>query len=204
MDWLVVVVVVAVLLAVGALVTGLVLRKRSRPVTGGAPVDPFADNDHHAVYGDPRALGAGDLVEIRGESHAVRGSLRFSEGGWTWSEHLLERSGGERVWLAVEEDPEMELTVWTEQPDLPDGLAPGPKTLVHQGEQYRSDGSGKAAYRSEATTGLTATGTVRYHDYTRGDGAQLSFESYGDAGWELSTGEELSAYDVRIYPAGPR
>ncbi|SDD95127.1 DUF4178 domain-containing protein [Actinokineospora iranica] len=204
MDGLVVVLIVVVAVAVGALVTAVVLRNKNKVSPKKAPVDPFADNDHHAVYGDPRALKAGDLVELRGESYAVRGSLRLDEGGWTWSEHLLEKADGERVWLSVEEDPNLVLVAWTEQSEGSDdstALEPGPKSLSYQGKQYRSDESGRAAYRSEATTGLTAEGTVRYHDYESGDGALLSFEAYGDAGWEVSTGVSLSTYDIRIYPA---
>lgn len=195
MDALVVVLVIVAAIAVGALVAGVVLRKRAKPAAR-TPEDPFADSDHHAVYGDPRSLKAGDLVELRGVSHVVRGSLRCDEGGWTWSEHLLETAAEDRVWLSVEEDPDLVIVAWTEA----DGdLSPGPKTLAFGGVQYRSDEKGSAAYRSEATTGLK-DGTVRYHDYEGPSGELLSFESYGDAGWEASTGERLSTYDVKVYP----
>lgn len=196
MDGLLVLLLVVVAAAIGAAVVGLWLRKR-KPVAAKAPVDPYADNDHHVIHGDPRKLKAGDLVELRGESYMVRGTLRLDEGGWSWSEHLLEQTNGERVWLSVEENPELELVAWTE---LDVDLAPGAKTLAHDGKQYRSDESGKAKFRSEATTGLNAEGVVRYHDYAAGD-SLLSFEAYGDADWEASAGAKLSIYDVRIYPA---
>ncbi|MEU4446950.1 DUF4178 domain-containing protein [Actinosynnema sp. NPDC050801] len=196
MDGLLVLLLVVVAAAVGAVAVGLWLRKR-KPVVAKAPVDPFADNDHHAIHGDPRRLKAGDLVDLRGESYVVRGTLRLDEGGWSWSEHLLEQTDGERVWLSVEEDPELELVAWTE---FDTALAPGPKTLAHDGKQYRSDESGEAKFRSEATTGLNAEGVVKYHDYTAGD-SLLSFEAYGEADWEATIGAKLSIYDVRIYPA---
>ncbi|WP_312880184.1 DUF4178 domain-containing protein [Actinokineospora xionganensis] len=196
MDGLVVLLLVVVAAAIGAVIMGLWLRKR-KPSVAKSPVDPYADNDHHAIHGDPRKLKAGDLVELRGESYMVRGTLRLDEGGWSWSEHLLEQTNGERVWLSVEEDPELELVAWTEV-DL--DLAPGAKTLSHEGRQYRSDESGKAKFRSEATTGLNPEGVVKYHDYAAGD-SLLSFEAYGEADWEASTGVKLSTYDVRIYPA---
>lgn len=201
MDGLILALIVVVAIALGALIAGIVLRGRRRAAAGPAPVDPFADNDHHALYGDPRALKAGDLVDLRGLPYSVRGSLRLSEGGWSWSEHLLEQADGERVWLSVEEDPDLVLVAWTEQGT---DLVPGPKALTFDGKRYRSEESGKARFRSEATTGLDAEGAVRYHDYEADDGALLSFESYGDAGWEASTGVALSTYDVRIYPAGDR
>jgi hypothetical protein len=195
-DGLLVLLLVVVAAAAGAVAVGLWLRKR-KPPTAQAPVDPYADNDHHAIHGDPRKLKAGDLVELRGESYLVRGTLRLDEGGWSWSEHMLEQTNGERVWLSVEEDPDLELIAWTES-DV--DLAPGAKTLAHGGKQYRSDESGKAKFRSEATTGLNAEGVVKYHDYTAGD-SLLSFEAYGEADWEASIGAKLSIYDVRIYPA---
>lgn len=197
MDGLVIVLLVVVVVAVGALIAGLVLRKRQqRPVAQQGPQDPFADSDHHAVYGDPRKLKAGDLVELRGVSYSVRGSLRCDEGGWTWSEHLLETATEERVWLSVEEDPDLILIAWTE---VETDLSPGPKRLTFNGVEYRSDESGSASYTTEATTGLKP-GTVRYHDYESGD-RLLSFESYGDAPWEAASGEKLSTYDVKIFPA---
>jgi hypothetical protein len=197
-DGLVIVLVVVVAAAAGALVAGLVLRKRHRrPPDRPTPKDPFADDDHHAVYGDPRALKAGDLVELRGVSYSVRGSLRCDEGGWTWSEHLLETAAEERVWLSVEEDPDLVLVAWTE---VDTELVPGPKELTHDGVAYRSDEKGTAVFRTEATTGLK-DGTVRYHDYSGPDRRRLSFEAYGDASWEASAGERLSTYDVKIFPA---
>lgn len=200
MDGLVIVLVVVVAAAIGALVAGLVLRKRQRAGQAAPkPKDPFADHDHHAVYGDPRALKAGDLVELRGVSYSVRGSLRCDEGGWTWSEHLLETAAEERVWLSVEEDPDLVMVAWTEADT---DLVPGPKTVTLDGVAFRSDEKGEAVFRTEATTGLK-DGTVRYHDYEGPDGALLSFESYGDAPWEAATGERLSTYDVKIFPVTP-
>ncbi|GAA4414217.1 DUF4178 domain-containing protein [Actinokineospora soli] len=197
MDGLTVVLVIVVAAAVGALIAGLVLRKRQQQPPPPSLKDPFADDDHHAVYGDPRSLKAGDLVELRGVSYSVRGSLRCDEGGWTWSEHLLETATEDRVWLSVEEDPDLVLIVWTEADT---DLQPGPKTLTLDGATYRSDESGTATVRTEATTGLK-DGTVRYHDYEGPDDTYLSFESYGDAPWEASTGALLSTYDVKIFPA---
>ncbi|MGW5050470.1 DUF4178 domain-containing protein [Actinokineospora sp. NPDC004072] len=197
MDALGIVLLIVVAAAVGALIAGLVLRKRQQqPAQPPPPKDPFADDDHHAVYGDPRRLRAGDLVELRGVPYSVRGSLRCDEGGWTWSEHLLETAAEERVWLSVEEDPDLVLVAWTE---VDTDLQPGPRKIAFDGREYTSDEKGSAAYTTEATTGLQ-DGTVRYHDYESGD-RLLSFESYGDAPWEAATGERLSTYDVKIFPA---
>ncbi|GAB3679703.1 hypothetical protein GCM10027597_23090 [Saccharopolyspora tripterygii] len=196
---LVVLVVLLVVVAAVAVVLGVRARKAARQGEpgAGAPQDPFGTGDQDSLRGDPRALKAGDIVEIRSTTYTVRGSLRLDEGGWSWSEHLLDDSQGTQVWLAVEEDPDLILTLW--RPVTGAG-APGEKSVEFDGRTYRSGESGSATFRSEATTGLDAEGTVRYHDYESSDGALLGFESYGGAAWEATAGEKLGRYDVLIYP----
>lgn len=207
MDGIIVAPLVILLLVVVAVLVVIVvmrLREKNRAEsasTSSEPTDPFHTGDTDSLRGDPRSLKAGDIVELRGLSYTVRGSVRLSEGGWTWSEHLLDDAKGTQVWLSVEEDPDLILSLWTPVEDTE--LSPGPKEIELDGRTYRSDESGSADYRSEATTGLSEQGTVRYHDYESSDGPMLGFEAYGDAGWEVSTGEALTRYDVRIYPVQP-
>src|SRR4051794_22300947 len=86
------------LAAVVILIIAFVLWRRSkqpqRPAQ--APVDPFRamDADVDAVRGDPRRLGPGDIVDIRGTTYTVRGSMQFTESGWGWAEHLLDDASG--------------------------------------------------------------------------------------------------------------
>ncbi|MEU6128721.1 DUF4178 domain-containing protein [Saccharopolyspora sp. NPDC047091] len=189
-----------VLIGIAVAVSSLVLlyrRTRAAPQAASGPTDPFHTGDEDSLRGDPRRLKAGDIVEVRGLSYTVRGSLRLVEGGWGWAEHLLDDAKGTQVWLGVEEDPDLELTLWTPADDAGE---PGGKHVEFGGRRYAREESGSATFRSEATTGLDEQGTVRYQDYAADDGALLGFESYGDSGWEASTGERLSRYDVRIYP----
>ncbi|GAA4862300.1 DUF4178 domain-containing protein [Saccharopolyspora cebuensis] len=195
---LTIVVVLLLIIVVIAVVVGLRARRSARPARTSTPADPFGTGDQDSLRGDPRALKASDIVEVRGTTYTVRGSLRFDEGGWTWAEHLLDDAKGTQVWLAVEEDPDLELSLWT---PVEDAGEPGAATVEVGGRTYRSDESGSARFRSEATTGLAEQGAMRYHDYESSDGGLLSFESYGEADWEASTGEELSRYDVQIYPS---
>ncbi|MBA8826632.1 hypothetical protein FHX42_004011 [Saccharopolyspora lacisalsi] len=197
-TWLAILVVVLVILVV----IGYVLWSRSTRSTTterSGPTDPFHTGDQDSLRGDPRELKAGDIVEIRGDAYTVRGSLRLSEGGWTWSEHLLDDSKGTQVWLGVEEDPDLSLSLWKPLDDA-DELRPGASKIEVEHRTYRSEESGTASFRSEATTGLDEHGTMQYHDYEGPGGSLLSFEAYGEAGWEASRGEELTRYDVRIYP----
>lgn len=189
---------VVVLVLAGTVVYLLMRQRRSAPAAPSGPVDPFADKDSDALRGDPRALKAGDIVDIFGETFTVRGSLRLKEGGYQWSEHLLDNAGGVRKWLSVEEDPELELVLWTETPGIP---APGGDEIEHDGKRFRLDESGTARYIGEATTGLTPSGTVAYHDYRAGDGTRLSFEDFGDSGKkEAAIGQVVFRSAIMIYP----
>jgi hypothetical protein len=194
---------VACLAAVAAAVAGAVAVWRARsartPAQRPAAVDPFRGADEDALRGDPRALKPGDIAEVRGRAYAVRGSLHFTEGSWGWNEHLLDDAEGRKVWLSVEDDPDLELVLWTEVPSAT--VRPGPSTVDFDGRRYTSEESGRARFAGVGTTGLEPAGTVRYHDYAAPDGALLSFESYGDSDrWEVGRGEPLHRSELRIYP----
>ncbi|MDG6103464.1 DUF4178 domain-containing protein [Dactylosporangium aurantiacum] len=198
-----VVLVVVLLAAVVVLVVALTRRRgQQRPA---APQDPFRDRDADVLRGDPRTLTAGDTVEIRGRAYTVRGSLHYTEQSWGWAEHLLDdAAGGPKVWLSVEEDPDLELALWHEVPSAT--VTPGAPTVDFDGRRYTRDESGTARFTSTGTTGLNATGTARYADYAAPDGALLSFESYAGPGepdrWEVGRGERLSRAEVRVWSRG--
>ncbi|GGL05463.1 DUF4178 domain-containing protein [Nocardia jinanensis] len=187
-----------VVLVVAGIALFLLVRKRGDASAPAGPVDPFADKDSDALRGDPRALKAGDIVDIFGETYTVRGSLRLKEGGYQWSEHLLDTAKGTRKWLSVEEDPDLELVLWTETPGVP---AAGGDAIEYDGKTFQLDESGRAQYVSEATTGLTPSGTVAYHDYTAADDTRLSFEDFGESGKkEAAIGQVLYRSAIMIYP----
>lgn len=173
--------------------------KRQRPPAPTGPVDPFrqVEEDADALRGDPRKLAPGDIVEIRGVSYGVRGSLHFQEGDYRWAEHLLDDAAGTKRWISVEEDPDLELVLWTEVRAAT--VTPGAPSIDFDGRRYASDESGSARFTAVGTTGLNPNGTIRYHDYCAPDDARLSFESYGGAGWEVGRGERLHRAEVQIY-----
>lgn len=191
------------LVAVAGVVTAVLAQRRTRRRPTGERVagDPLRDRDADALRGDPRRLKPGDLVEVRGGvTYAVRGSVRLVEGAWSWTEHLLDDADGVRRWLSVEEDPELELVLWTAEPGTT--ITPGAQAIDFAGRRYRWNESGRARYTAVGTTGLDPNGTLRYHDYQASGGARLSFEAYGDAGWEVARGERLHRSEVMIYPQG--
>ena len=192
-------VVVLVVLALLAVIAVIAYRRRSRPgppPAPGAPVDPL---DSHEGVTDIRTVRAGDMVDYRGTLYFVRGSLRLTEGGYSWTEHFLDDARGARCWISVEEDPDVEVVLWTER-EAP--AEPGGEHLEVDGVTYRLDERGTARYRSEGTTSLAEQGSVEYVDYT-GDGERsLSFERFDGGKWEAGVGEAVVLSALRVYPAG--
>ncbi|WP_425458598.1 DUF4178 domain-containing protein [Actinomadura decatromicini] len=195
-----IVILLALILVALVVLIAVLLRRRSAPARPAPtpPRDPFAAEDQAA--GDPRTLKAGDMVEYLGTRYFVRGSLRLREGGFTWSEHLLDADTAEggKVWVSVEEDPDLEVVWWTEY-DIGD-LTPGERTIVVEGVEYRRDEHGTADYTSEGTTGVGVQGRVEYVDYEGPRGKYLSFEQYGGGPWEAGLGERVPTGSMTIYP----
>ncbi|WP_067970529.1 DUF4178 domain-containing protein [Nocardiopsis trehalosi] len=198
-------IVVAVLTAVVAVAIAVAAVRAARrrtparpaPAAPAAPRDPFADTAE--TSGDPLALKAGDMLDFGAERSWIRGTLRLSEGGSTWAEHFLEVEGGRR-WLSVEQDPDVQMALWTSRPDL--DLTPHSDTLELEGVRYRLVERGTASYRSEGTTGLRAEGGMDYADYEGPDGRHLSFERFDHGRWEPSVGTTLAPGSFTVYPGG--
>jgi Domain of unknown function (DUF4178) len=192
-----------VLILLALIGVGVVLwqraRAKRRPVAAEAqakPVDPLAD---HQGVTDIRTVRAGDMIDYGDKLYFVRGSLRLTESGYSWSEHFLDDARGSRVWVSVEEDPDLEVYFWRET-DLVD--APGGKTMEVGGVTYTKEEDGTAKYTSEGTTTVAERGSVEYVDYEGPDGKALSFERFDGGRWEAGLGEEIPLPALRVYPAG--
>lgn len=197
MDVVVTIVIIAVIIAAVVAIVR-VLKSRNRPAPAPpAPRDPF--DPGQSTFGDPRTLKAGDMVELLGERMFVRGSLRLRQGGFQWSEHFLDDIEGTRRWLSVEEDPDLEVVVWTELKNS--DLQPSAKVLTHDGIEYRRDEHGTAQFASEGTTGLGTSGRVEYVDFEGSAGRYLSFERFDGGEWEAGLGERVPPGTLTVYPA---
>ncbi|MDA2806814.1 DUF4178 domain-containing protein [Nocardiopsis suaedae] len=203
----VVLILLGALVVLGAAILIAQLRRRDRPAPSAppAPRDPFADVGD--INGDPLALRAGDMIELGAERSWVRGTLRLSEGGAQWAEHFVDAQGTDtgggqaaRRWLSVEEDPDLQMALWTARPEV--DLVPGPSSLELDGVRYRLSERGSASYRSEGTTGLRASGGMDYADYEADDGSLLSFERFDHGGWEAATGTPVQRGALTVYSSG--
>ncbi|GIJ22253.1 DUF4178 domain-containing protein [Micromonospora lutea] len=183
---------------VGLVVVVLALRwwhNRSR-----APVAP-RQRRSGGQRRDPRRIEVGDIVEIGDAAYAVRGSIRLVEGEWRWAEHLLDdldEHGGRRR-LSVAESPGFELVLWETAP-RDATVTPGAPVVEFGDRRYSWHESGQARYTASEVAGLAPSGTMRYHDYRAPGGARLTFEAYGEAGWEMARGERLDSDEVTVHP----
>lgn len=193
---------VAVVAVIGIVVKAVRSRKGSADGAHGTRhrSDPLASDQPVQGFG-PRNLGPGAIVAYGGVDYVVRGTITLNQGSFVWWEHLLDGGDGAQ-WLGVEEDEgQLELTWWTTRKGL--GVSPGGEVVVDD-RVHREDESGEARYTCEGTTGLPASGRMRYRDYQTGDGSSLlSFEDWDDAGWEVSTGRPMSPGEMTVYPAPP-
>ena len=195
MKLLVALVLIALLVLIVVAVLWAMRRRPSPPAARPPATDPLAD---HEGVTDVRTLRAGDMVDYGGTLFFVRGSLRLREGGYSWSEHFLDDSHGQRCWISVEEDPDLEVVLW--HPTEAAG-EPGGDSMEVEGVQYRLEERGNARYTSEGTTTVAATGAVEYVDY-RGTGERaLSFERFDGGPWEAGLGEAVALSALRVYPA---
>lgn len=197
MNTVLVVVLVAVL-ALIALVVWLAIR-RSRPAPRPSPAAPSDPLTTHEGVTDVRTLRPGDMVDYRGVLYFVRGSLRLTEGGYSWDEHFLDDARGQRCWISVEQDPDLEVVLWQESAEA---IEPGGEEMTIGGVRYRLEERGNARYRSEGTTTLAEQGSVEYVDYAGEGERALGFERFDGGKWESGIGEAVVLSALRVYPAG--
>lgn len=199
MNWVVVVLLLIAAAAVAAAIVRYAQGKKARQKSAqerATPKDPFAQS--HGNEDLLFALKVGDVVHYHAADYLVRGSLRFDERGYTWAEHLIS-DGRDQHWLSVEDDEGIAVVLWQRvKPDEVEG-EPGAKSVIHQQVAYRLKERGSATFTAQGTTGTAPSGTAEYVDYEGPDGAQLSFERFGER-WEVSTGRALLPRVLDVFP----
>ena len=158
-------------------------------------------DEQRALHGDVRKLGPGDVVSHEGTDFIIDRTMHFDEEGFTWKEHLLtDPVAGRKMWLGVEDDDGLEVTLWERVSGVT--LEPGPGSLEHDGVTYKREEQGTARFRVEETGGGAGEqGTMQFADYSAGD-RLLAFERYGTGSWEVSTGQVVSEHALDVYPRG--
>lgn len=141
-------------------------------------------------------LAPGVVVHVQGRAARITGSIRLTEDGETWSEHLLQGAGLGAQWLSVEDGDSPLVRLWTSRPDLT--AAPGGRRLTLNGRRWARHEQGTADYRTRGRTPYGDSGQCEYLDY-RSEDEFLSFERFGTLPWEISTGVTVPAHQVTAY-----
>ena len=188
-----VIVVIAVLVVVAGVAVAMSRRRTERPaLPERSPMD-----EQRALHGDVRRLGPGDVVAYDGTDFIVDRTMHFDEEGFTWQEHLLtDPVANRKMWLGVEDDDGLEVTLWERVSGVT--LEPGPGSLEHGGVTYEREEQGSARFRVDPDG---ESGTMQYADYSAGE-RLLAFERYGTGSWEVSTGQVISEHVLDVYPRG--
>jgi hypothetical protein len=198
MEWLLIVVFAALIVAGAVVFTRGRARDRARVGPGGTrAIGTSAGSPRRAPAASVRTLKPGDVVFYDGADFIVEGTLRLEEGGFQWQEHRL--VAGERsLWLSVEDDEGLEVVAWERGHQL--DLVPGAESLEHQGIAYELEERGSARFVAEGSTGTGTAGEVEYVDYAAGD-RRLGFERFGSAThWEVGAGQVVSEHAFDVYP----
>ena len=194
-----VLVVVVVAAAVAVAIAAYRKRQRAQERAARPPrprEDPFAE-----VHGNERALYAlklGDMINYHNRDWWVRGTLRFDERGFSWSEYLISDFSEQR-WLSVEDDEGITVGLFDRvRPTEVSGTA-GDDTVTYDDAVFRLVEQGEATFTAEGTTGTSASGSARYADYESADGRLLSLEQFGHQ-WEASVGQRVQPTALDVYP----
>lgn len=195
--WTILAIVIVVFLIVGVVVWFMRRRKPEPAPTPRGPHDPFAPDQN--TGGDPSRIQAGDMLEFGNDKYFVRGTLRITEGAYHWAEHFFQADATDvRQWLTVEQDPDLQVSMWRDRPDV-GSLEPADRLTIDD-VHYRLDERGTATYQSEGTTGLRPSGQVEYVDYTGPSGQFFSLERFDGGNWEASSGVSVPVGSFTIYP----
>jgi hypothetical protein len=146
-------------------------------------------------------IEVGDVVAYDGTDYIVTNKLTYEEEGFYWYDYLLaDEPTGQELWLSAEDDDGISIGIFREI-DL-DAIPPVPKRLTHDGKTYRQTEHSHARVRLEREDAARDTegGQVEYWDFEGPGGTYLSVLRWGGS-YEASTGVEIDAHELTIYPA---
>ena len=142
-------------------------------------------------------LRLNDIVSYFGTDYMIEGRLNYWEDGYTWITYMLV-DGDDVMWLAVEEDDRLEVSMWQEVRDL-HLTAPLPEFINYAGERYRMIERGTARVNQQGKTGNKTGLQMEYFEYESDSGEGISVEKWGND-IEVSTGTEINPVALEIFP----
>lgn len=173
---------------------------KKNPEISRALSNDFRGSSQQLTAGGERALTdlrLNDIIIYYDNDFSVEGRITYSQGGWEWYSFMLE-DNGKKLWLSVEDDEGLELSIWKEIPNF--GVSsPPPSMLEYEGERFQLGERGKAMAQSVGRTGRAVDCPVEYYDYESASGKLLSVEDW-DGDIEISIGIELTESELNVFP----
>lgn len=195
-ESLLILLVLAVAVAVAVVLYRKRQQERERAAVPRRREDPFAEV--HGNEGALYALKVGDLITYHNRDWWVRGTLRFDERGFAWSEHLIS-DFEEQHWLSVEDDEGIKLGLYDRVSPADVKGDAGDGTVTYDDIVFKLVEHGEATFTAEGTTGTSSGGSARYADYESADGRLLSLEQFGQQ-WEASVGKRVLPAALNVFP----
>ena len=149
-------------------------------------------------------LKVGDIVQHDATDWVVEDRLVYRQGEFSWFEYLL-RDGEQSLWLVVNEDDNLVVTLEREI-DLPLSLdAKPPSQLELDGRVYRLSERGTADVTAEQRRVNRRLGSCQFFDYRSGSSAVLSIELWGNTATgagelEVTVGERIRPLSLSLLP----
>ena len=149
-------------------------------------------------------LKVGDIVQHDATDWVVEDRLVYRQGEFSWLEYLL-RDGEQSLWLVVNEDDNLVVTLEREI-DLPLSLdAKPPSQLELDGRVYRLSERGTADVTAEQRRVNRRLGSCQFFDYRSGSSAVLSIELWGNTATgagelEVTVGERIRPLSLSLLP----
>ena len=149
-------------------------------------------------------LRVGDIVQHDATDWVVEDRLVYRQGEFSWLEYLL-RDGEQSLWLVVNEDDNLVVTLEREI-DLPLSLdAKPPSQLELDGRVYRLSERGTADVTAEQRRVNRRLGSCQFFDYRSGSSAVLSIELWGHTATgagelEVTVGERIRPLSLSLLP----
>lgn len=145
-------------------------------------------------------LRIGDIVSYDGIDYIIRNRMIYDSHGFKWFEyHLVDTITEKKVWLCVEDDDELEISICEIVDDF-DIEEPIPKTILYRNEKFYLDEHDSATVYIESETGQEKSTQVEYWDfYTKDDEKGFSIERWGSE-YEFSISHFIEEYQLSILP----
>ena len=143
-------------------------------------------------------LEIGDIVQHEGTDWFVEGKLIYNVDSYSWFEYLL-RDDERILWLSVEEDDYVEVSLLQEAEIPAIASVPPPKIFSHEGIEYKLVDSGTASAMRLGNTLNRQEQRCKYYDYKSSEHHRISVEVWGDD-IEVTAGHKVNPRMLGFLP----